>query len=179
MITLDCSKKLQTFLGLENSKKPVEAEYQMYHWYASLFYLGGKKCLIFMNHSTYFSFAIFNVKKSDMLHLDEIFINGFIKELYRCDLIGEKQESILRSKKLSLNLQSSTNNKSVIGCTNNFIDAIKYFFISSGISGYEFHNMKYFINETPVSPLGYRSPVEAMKNKFESFLNVMFTINLN
>lgn len=169
MITLYCSNKLQKYIGFKDNQIEQDKHSALNSWNAHLFTLNRKKCLFFMNQDTYFSFVVYNIKKTDIKHLNKLFITGFIKELNKLQLITTEQETQLKNRFTKVFLHQSINNRKVIGNISNLIQILDF-------HKHEFEDMQlYFetetLNKIPLKQLGFMFPFEAIQTK----LNQLFT----
>lgn len=169
MITLYCSNKLQKYIGFTSNQIEQDKHNLLNSWNAHLFNLNRKKCLFFMNQDTYFSFVVYNIKKSDIKHLNELFITGFIKELKKLKLITAKQETQLKANFTKVFLHKSINNRNVIGNMNNLIQILE--FHKHGFKDMQVYFETETLNKIPLKPLDYKYAYEAIQPK----LNQLFT----
>lgn len=172
MITLYCSNKLQAYIGFKHSEIEIDKHLVLFSWNAHIFRVDRKNCLFFMNQETYFSFIVFNIKKADMKDLVKLFRIGFSEELKKCGLINEKQVFVLYAKISDLFLHTSINNRKVIGNMNNLIQIVKgiVYFIDEEITTEEYYKTN-TINDYPIVPLKYGTPIEAMKVRIHLLFN--------
>ncbi len=165
MIALYCSNKLQKYIGFKENQIKQATLPELNSWNAHLFIINRKKCLFFMNHDTYFSFVVYNIKKPDIKNLSQLFITGFLFELNKLKLITAEQETQLKANFTGVFLHSSINNRKVIGNMNSHIQILNFY-------KYEFEDMQdYFktetLNKIPLKQIGDRYPNEAMQTKID------------
>ncbi|CAA0163558.1 hypothetical protein TMP248_110095 [Tenacibaculum maritimum] len=127
MITLFCSNKLQKYIGFKENQIKKDSLSELNSWNVHLFTVNRKKCLFFMNHQTYFSFVVYDIKKPDIKKINELFVNGFITELKKLELITPEQEEVVKSRFTEVFFHKSINNRKVIGNMNNLIQIIDYY----------------------------------------------------
>ncbi len=140
MITLYCSNKLQKYIGFKDNQIAQDKHSSLNSWNGHLFTINRKKCLFFMNHDTYFSFVVYDVKKLDIKNLNQLFLTGFIKELKKLSLINTEQEAQIKSRFLEVFLHKSINNRKVIGNMNNLIQIIDFY-------KYDYDNFQEFLSK--------------------------------
>ena len=172
MIALYCSNKLQKYIGFKDNQIKQATVPALNSWNAHLFTINRKKCLFFMNHDTYFSFVVYDIKKPDIKNLDQLFITGFLFELNKLKLITTEQETQLKANFKGVFLHRSINNRIVIGNINSHIQILENV-------KYRFENMQdYFNTETlnriPMGKINYFYPLELMQPK----INQLFKGNL-
>ncbi|CAA0240081.1 DUF6933 domain-containing protein [Tenacibaculum maritimum] len=173
MITLYCSNKLQKYIGFKDNEIEQDKYNSVNSWNGHLFTVNRKKCLFFMNQDTYFSFIIYNIKKPDIKHLNELFITGFIKELYKFQLITTTQETALKNRFTKVFLHKSINNRKVIGNMNNLIQIIDYY-------KYNYDDFQVFLSQDTFlnsyllkKEEHYFEAKDAMKDKISQLFNYL------
>ncbi|WP_438710743.1 DUF6933 domain-containing protein [Aquimarina muelleri] len=174
MITLFCSNKLQKYIGFKENQAKQDHLSELNNWNGHLFIINRKKCLFFMNHETYFSFVVYDIKKPDIKRINELFINGLITELQKLELITPEQEELVKSKFTEVFLHSSINNRKIIGNMNNLIQITEYY-------KYNYDNFQDFLShDTSLNTYLLRKDEyfyakDAMKDKVEQ----LFKENVN
>ncbi len=126
MIALFCSNKLKTYIGFKENQIDKGSLSELNSWNGHLFTVNREKCLFFMNHETYFYFIVYDIKKTDIKNLNELFITSFIKELNKLHLITAAQQEALKNRFSKVFLHKSINNRKIIGTINNFIQIVEY-----------------------------------------------------
>ncbi|MCV6629672.1 MAG: hypothetical protein OIF50_07420 [Flavobacteriaceae bacterium] len=140
MITLYCSNKLQKYIGFKDDQIEQNKHNSVNSWNGHLFTINRKKCLFFMNHDTYFSFVVYDIKKPDIKNLNQLFLTGLIKELNKLSLINAEQEAHIKSRFSEVFLHKSINNRKVIGQMNNLIQIMEYY-------KYNYENIQEFLSQ--------------------------------
>ena len=80
---LCCTKKIIDMLYVTcGSCIPNEDESVLGPWYVNLFVIERKKCLIFVNSKTLFSFVVANQARKDVEHIDDMFRRNLLKRLH-------------------------------------------------------------------------------------------------
>ena len=128
-----------------------------------------------MNHDTYFSFVVDDIKKPDIKNLNQLFFTGFIKELNKLNLINTEQETQLKNIFSEVFLHKSINNRKVIGNINNLIKIMKYYKYNYD-SFQDFLSRDTFLNTYLLKKENsYFEAKDAMKNK----INLLFKETAN
>lgn len=85
-----CTAKLLKEIGLTNSSlvDSAQDESTLGEWYANLFFVQRKKCIIFTNARTLFSFISFDINRAQIKNLGEVFRRGLGKALLDEDFDG-------------------------------------------------------------------------------------------
>jgi hypothetical protein len=165
MTLIHCTRKLLKELDVplvepDKNTQPTEG---IGNWYANLLRIDRKKCLLFTNEKTLYTFLIPKVKKENLKNIeDEFLINlsynlqaeGFGLEVIN-GVMHEYQEIGF----------AKTSNRQVLGSMNEF--AFEYdFFISreGGLENARIIEVNKHINRTIKGVLKYKYPIEALRN---------------
>ena len=75
MTLIQCTLKLLKELGSLPLQDPDNSSPQgLGNWYANLFRIGRRKCVLFTNEKTLYSFLIHKVKKENLKNIEEEFL---------------------------------------------------------------------------------------------------------
>lgn len=165
MATIYCSSKLSTLLGLpKKPKDQLTTAADPHGWNALLFYINKRKCILFMNKSTLFSFLALDIIKRDLADFPSFFRQGFTDQLLADQLLSPQTKSYMDTICDSITLLPTDNDKKVLGSMNNHILTIRFYGAREGDTllmkpTYIGHQL----NRTPMKPIGYAYPVEKMK----------------
>ncbi len=151
----------------EAGVKPVDAvasssrPEELGNWYANLIRIEKRKCLLFTNEKTLYTFLIPKVLKRNVVNIREEFITHLAYNLqfegFGTDMVqkaGHEYQEIALAK---------TESRSVLGSMNEF--AFKYeFFIcrAGGLDSVKILAVNKKINRTPMSPLKYKYPIDLL-----------------
>ena len=123
---LHLSGVLRKEMGLTNTDVSGEADEDGFlrTWYAHMFYVERKKCVIFVNTDTFYTCAVFFVKRQQIRDLSNLFLSAFQKSLYEC---GFPAEVISRVKKECAGLKyAKSTDRRVIGVINTFVQHLRF-----------------------------------------------------
>lgn len=165
MAILFCSHKLSRLLGITRPKT-IQAwiEDDSLKWNAQLFFLNRRKCIIFMHKKTLYLFVIFDILKKDLLDFSTFFIQNLIQQLKSDNLLNPNFMKYLDEKYQKIQIESTDNDKKVIGSINDCIYRIEiYTKLNHGLEGLNPINISTRLNEAPMKPVNYHLPVEMMK----------------
>ena len=167
MVNIFCTSKLKEFLKpIVDTSKHIENNEQ---WNAHLFYLEGRKCIIFLNKETIYSFVLFDILKKDISNIRRLFIDGFINKLYEDEILELKDELVLRMKYENTRFLPTNNDKRAIGSINDCISRITFSPIYNKCSLNEAKDyVKKELNDTPMGAVKYQFPVDLMKEKIKN-----------
>jgi hypothetical protein len=160
MLTLQCTQKLLKELKVDLS--PVKDTDPITLWHANLLTLDRRKCVLFTNDQTRYSFLVPGLKKPDFQRIGEIFLDN----LFRCMLnegIAQKGvENVLN--KCSTYCFTKTSSKSVLGSMNDIADIInRTVYHDGGLANTDISEMMMRLNRMPMKPLDYGFSVDAFK----------------
>ncbi len=123
MPTIFCSTKLSKLIGLKTKlSTPIKDD-----WNGHLFAVQGRKCIAFVHKETFYSFAMFDVLKSDLKEFKKIFIENFFKQLNDDGLLTTELKEKLILHYQNFEIATTDNDRSTIGYLNDFIARIKYY----------------------------------------------------
>ncbi len=160
MLTLQCTQKL--LKEIKTDLSPFKDTDPITLWHANLLTLDRRKCVLFTNDKTRYSFLVPGLKKPDFQRLGEIFLDN----LFRCmlnDGIDQKGiEKVLNA--CSSSCFTKTSSKSVLGTMNDIADIIKWtVYHDGGLANTDISEMMMRLNRMPMKPLNYGFSVDAFK----------------
>lgn len=136
------------------------------NWYANLLRIDRRKCVIFTNEKTLYTFLIPKVLKANLKNMEEEFLislsynlqnEGF--GLHVINTVMQEYQEIGFAK---------TMNKSVLGSMTDLAYQYEAQIMSrGGIGNIKILQINHIINRTPMSALKYKYPIEALRNVFE------------
>ena len=147
---------------LNTDISPVKDTDPVALWHANLLILDRRKCVLFANDKTRYTFLVPGLKKPDFKHLGELFLDN----LFRCMLnVGIPQKGVEKV----LNTCSSycftkSSNRSVLGTMNDVTNIVKGDVADSGgLMNTDISKLIMDINRMPMKPLDYGYSVEAFE----------------
>ncbi len=166
---LRCTQKLLIEMRLKKQDlKDFTGEvHPLDDWYAHLFYLYRRKCVMFMHAKTRFPFVVTDVKRKELKSIEDIFSKGlaraFYEENYPSNIIKMFNDRI-RSVQIA-----PTIDKSVIGSLNEFIRCFPYIHerFYNGEQFYDGPQIGHELRRIPVLKHGF--PDENMKKLLLSY----------
>ena len=160
MLILQCTQKLLKELKADLS--PVKDTDPITLWHANLITCDRRKCVLFTNDKTRYSFLVPGLKKPDFQRLGEVFLDN----LFRCMLNeGVPQEGVEKVLDTCSNYCfTKTSSKSVLGTMNDIADIIKWtVYDNGGLVNTDISEMMMRLNRMPMKPLDYGFSVDAFK----------------
>lgn len=165
MRIIHCTRKLLKELDVplvEPDKITLPTE-GVGNWYANLLRIDRRKCLLFTNEKTLYTFLIPKVLKANLKNIEQEFL---INLSYNLQYEGFKLEVINRVMQEYQEIGfAKTSNRQVLGSMNEFAFEYDYFIRREwGIEKARIFELNKEINRTPMGALKYRYPIEALKN---------------
>ncbi|PIQ88697.1 MAG: hypothetical protein COV72_07150 [Candidatus Omnitrophica bacterium CG11_big_fil_rev_8_21_14_0_20_42_13] len=158
-----CTVKLLKELNLAASEltDSVPSELKLGEWFANLFFIERKKCLIFTNTRTLFTFISFAVNRTQIKNIGELFRAGLGKALLDEDFDGAVIQRLVDE---CHDMQfSKTNNKSVLGAMNDHVKTAKWMvWRDGGLGKCNFPHLIKKLNRTPFSTRRFAYAIEEL-----------------
>jgi len=126
MTRVYCTKKLKDFIGDVDETLPADYnDIKTSDWYAHLFFVDKRKCIVFVNILTYYSIFITDIIKKDLKNIDEIFRKR-LKEQFRHDgIVSDFEDVSFLTEGPKIRFIKTNSNKKVIGRINDFVNMFK------------------------------------------------------
>ena len=168
MRIIHCTRKLLKELSVQALEPDKIALYTegLGNWYANLLRIEKRKCVIFTNERTLYTFLIPKVMKTNLKNIEEEFLislsynlqnEGF--GLHVINTVMQEYQTIGFAK---------TMNKSVLGSMTDLVYQYEAQILrAGGIGNIKILQINHIINRTPMSALKYKFPIEALRNVFE------------
>jgi hypothetical protein len=138
-------------------------------WHANLLRIDRRKCVLFTNDQTLFSFFVPVLKKPEFVHFDEV----FRQNLFKC-LLNERFSQYQIEKVLDEYREvkfAKTKNRSVLGSMNDLAFQIKYRVESpGGLSYLEPIALNQALNRIPFKAIDYRYSIDALRAKLTQII---------
>ena len=122
MAIVFCSAKLGKLLGVKNRLPSIS----MNNWNGHLFFLEGRKCLVFIHKETLYSFVLFNVLKKDLVDFETVFTKHLLQQLHAEFQISEKLEEAVRMDLGEVELSTTDGDKIAIGYLNDAVQRLTW-----------------------------------------------------
>jgi hypothetical protein len=164
MQIIHCTRKLLHELGALGSKMPAEHPAGVLGpWHANLIRIERRKCILFTNDRTLYSFLVPGVKKKDDIH--ELFLlhlnAGLAAE-------GLKQGEILKALAEYGEIAiAPTSNRSVLGSMNDLAGEVKFLISrAGGLEKADMLRVNMMLNRVPMGALKYDFAIERVYEHF-------------
>lgn len=179
MLVIRITQKLQKELGLRRADLPAVAEQPgpFVEWYAHLFFMDGKKHIIFVEVETLFSFSVENVFRKDIQkRLLEFFEKGLVRALHIEGINGEGINKIMDVCRGNIVFAKAENYRT-IGVMNEFIKQHKYgfFYQNRPIDARDRSNHFMPMRGFPGSSKKYEFPIDVFANTLKNLWGIEFT----
>ena len=132
-------------------------------WHANLLSLDRRKCVLFTNDKTRYSFLVPGLKKPDFKMLDEVFRQNLFRNLMRDGFAQEAIEKVLDEvREIAF---TKTSSRSVLGTMNDMTSIIKWnVHDEGGLLNVDVVEMNSKLNRMPLGPLGYKFAIEKVRD---------------
>jgi hypothetical protein len=160
-----CSARLIKEMGLSKPQlidtKNI-TDISLSTWYARLFFYNRKKCLLFTNTKTLFSFVVRDARRQQIKNLHELFMRGLVETLKNENFAPDEIEKVMFICK-DFKYGKSTD-RSVIGSMNDLILQYESYIYTRSLRGnLDFADIGRELNRIPFSPLKMKYAIEAFR----------------
>lgn len=161
MALLRCTKKLLD----ELQTKPVagpESVSRLSSWHANLLRLDRRKCVLFTNNATLYSFLVPGMKKPQFKCFEEVFGQQLFKSLVSEGFPQSQIEIILDDcREITV---AKTNNRSVLGSMNDLAFQLKYRIEAvGGLGNIDLTELNHELNRIPMSAIKEFSSIDELR----------------
>jgi len=166
MIIFRCTQKLLTELHFNKQNLKDPGEGFLGSWFANLFRIERRKCVLFTNDRTLYSVLLYGLKKPDFDALGQRFTSGLLANLKNDGFPPEQVASIgMTCQKVSWGV---TNNRRVLGSMNDMILTTKYMVaVYRQPIEQEIAQLNHELNRTPMSMLKRIVAIDEMRAALE------------
>ena len=163
MGTLRCTAKLLNELGTKATIAPTKPP-GLSDWHANLLRIDRKKCVLFTNDQTFYSFLIHLKKKPLPADLGGLLRLGLLKSLVSEGLNDPQLWHMLGSQE---NLMiTKTSSRSILGSMNDLAFHIKYMMhVKGGLANADLSEIGRELNRIPMSAIKYNVGIEELKRR--------------
>ena len=164
MQIIHCTKKLLSELGALGSKMPWEhSSGFLGPWHANLIRIERRKCILFTNDRTLYSFLVPGVKKKDDFH--DLFLMNLNSNLA---VEGLRQGEILKAlDEYSEIAIAPTMNRSVLGSMNDLAGQAEFLIHrAGGLEKADMLRVNMMLNRVPMGALKYHYAIEKVYELF-------------
>lgn len=167
MRLLYCTQKLLKELDVQFSEHGEASSSEgLGNWYANLLRIDRRKCLLFTNEKTLYSFLVPVVLKENLKRIEKEFLVHLLLNLKYEGFDSEVLKKVSDEyKQVSF---SKTASRSVLGSMNDL--AYQYevcIHMEDEIENVKLLQINQKINKTPMSAIAYRYPIEALRKVIE------------
>lgn len=160
MIAIQCTQKLLKQIGREYTEAIIPT-LPLGCWHANLLILDRRKCVLFTNDQTKYSFLVPGLRKPHFKMLEEIFSQALFKCLLNEGLSQEEVEKVLDEiREIAI---TRTGDRSVLGTMNEIARDIEWRVSEYGLMDTDISKLNIDINRVPYKPLGFMYSIEALR----------------
>jgi len=160
---LHCTQKLLKELGSPALQTPTQTNNGLGNWYANLLVIDRRKCILFTNEKTLYSFLLPNAKKENLTNIAEEFLLNLNLNL---QAEGFPIEVITKVMQEYSDIGfAKTANKHILGSMNEFTFQYKDIIMNryARIEQVKALELNKEINRTIMGGINYLKPVEALR----------------
>ena len=164
MRIIRCTQRLLRELGISppDAEASVSDREGLGNWYANIIRLDRRKCLIFTNERTLYTFLIPGVLKRDLENIKNEFVSNLIFNLQNEGFDLEVIDRIRQEyKEIGF---AKTASKIILGSMNDFALQYEVLLPEAGIAHVKILHLNRKINMTPMSAINYAYPIERLKD---------------
>ncbi|MCK5644511.1 MAG: hypothetical protein KAJ19_27180 [Gammaproteobacteria bacterium] len=164
MQVIRCTAKMLKELGIQKAELAfVEDDGFLGSWFANLLKIDRRKCILFTNSETLYSFLVPGILKLDLLGIEQLFCEYLVRYL-KSEGVEAKLPDI-ESDLLPVVI-AKTNSKSVLGSMNDISFQFEtYIQAEGGLSSCKIREIHRKVNRCPMSPIRYSYPIECLKER--------------
>ena len=165
MVTIRCTAKLLKELGTKPTSLATRPP-GLYDWHANLLWVDRKKCVLFTNDLTLYSFLIHKVKKPLSAGFSEQFRLGLFKSLMS-DGLNDSQVKRMLGSQDSIVI-AKTNSRSVLGSMNDLAFQIKYMVqAKGGLAMVDLAEINRQLNRIPMGAIKYNFSIDELRRRLD------------
>ncbi len=163
MQLIRCTQKLLKELKIKPTEKSPKFGY-IGGWHANLLRIDRRKCVLFTNDQSLYSFFVPGLKKPEFVHFDEVFRQNLFKCLLNERFSQDQIEKVLAEyRKIKF---AKTKNRSVLGSMNDLAFQVKYRIeASGGLNYFEPIALNQSLNRIPLKAMDYQYSIDALRAK--------------
>ncbi len=172
MIVLRCTHKLLRELRLPKDELGNPGEGFLGSWFANLFRIDRRKCVIFTNDRTLYSFIRYGLKRDDFDGLNEVFSTALAETLLLDGIPVETVRKIYVESHPAV--FGTTNSRSVLGSMNDLVKESMHLVPEKPqVTDEDIAAVNHRLNRTPMRTLNYIRPVLEMSTALEDWQREM------
>jgi hypothetical protein len=121
MVQINFTQKLAKFIKTDlNGDMPRTDQ----DWSAHLFFISGRKCIIFVHKKTLYTVMLLDIFKKEMTHINRLFLEAYFDQLKSDKIVGS-HETFIRDLYNEIRLVSTDNDRKALGVINNIVSILQ------------------------------------------------------
>jgi hypothetical protein len=161
MAVLRCTKKLLKELKTVGSAG-VHPAGPLGGWHANLLRIDRRKCVLFTQNATLFSFLVPGLKKPHYENFLEVFRQSLFKRLLHEEIPQRQIEAILDEHREIV--IAKTNNRSVLGSMNDLAFQLRYQIVAQGgLENVDLYELNRYLNRIPMGAINAIYSIDELK----------------
>lgn len=156
-----CTAKLLTELKTKPTNGPSQSP-AWCDWHANLLWMDRKKCVLFTNNQTLYSFFLPSMKKPLLRNFEEVFRLGLFKSLMTEGFADPQVGYVLREHQHIV--IAKANSRSILGSMNDLAFQIKsMIYATGGLANADLSEINRQLNRIPMRAIKYKVSIDELK----------------
>ena len=161
-----CTNKLLKFLGKEARACALQdtSEESPADWFANLFWIERRKCILFTNVGTLFPFITLDVRKDSVRDFGEFFRNEYERIL---EYIGIQRPDISAELlRIGSPIIGKSRNRKVLGSMNDYT-SLTYLYVEQegGLANADSRAISIRLSEAPMGAISYERGIDLLRKR--------------
>lgn len=164
MVAIQCTQKLLKQVGREYTEAIIPTG-PLGGWHANLLLLDRRKCVLFTNDLTRYSFLVPGLRKPDFQQIEEVFRQSLFRCLLNERLPQNQIEKVLDEiREIAI---TRSGDRSILGTMNEVAKYIEWTVYEDGLMNTDVAELNLRINRIPCGPLKYKYAIEVLKGALD------------
>ncbi len=165
MGTIRCTRKLLDELKVNTHDELRESD-NIGNWHANILWIDRRKCVLFTNDHTFYSFLVPAMKKPEFQNFHEVFRLNLFKNLMNEEL-SEKQIEYIFNVHKEIKI-AKTSNRSVLGSMNELAFQIKFSIHNmGGLAATDLIELNHELNRIPMGAIDYKFSIHELQRRLD------------
>ncbi len=160
-----CTKKLLNELKIDPHDELRESD-SIGNWHANILWIDRRKCVLFTNDQTLYSFLVPAMKKPEFQNFHEVFRLNLLKNVISEGLSQKQLEHIFDAHK-EIRI-AKTNNRSVLGSMNELAFQVQFCIHNmGGLAVTDLMELNHELNRVPLGAINYKFSIHELQRRLQ------------
>ncbi|MCP4611152.1 MAG: hypothetical protein GY845_20785 [Planctomycetes bacterium] len=165
MAIIRCTKKLLDELKIKPTGD-IGLSDGIGNWHANILWIDRRKCVLFTNDQTFYSFLIPAMKKPEFQNFHEVFRLNLLKNMMSEGLSKKQFEHLFDAHK-EIRI-AKTNNRSVLGSMNELAFQVKFSVHNmGGLATTNLLELNHELNRIPMGAIDYKFSIDELQRRLQ------------